>query len=476
MTTLGKVLAFLNFLGVAGFVCLAAMVFGRQQAWKYANFRYDLLINGLPLDEKEWDKREDQPIADLVGDPKDAKQTLKELFPQGQPVNTQVMEVQRVDGVLNAELQKVQNDKVKHLALLAYYLKPLATSYDEHERLVLIRVNLADADKAKALKDTLQQGVRRALDTMKSEKDLPDMEAKGDRKKRPFEQAYSEGVQMQGGPPRTPFVDKMLAILPREGGKKYAEAFTGLGDPPSEEVFLREVRKDPRSFQEVFDAAYDEMLTKLDADLDLRLKGHFDEASQRTTAGSPGSTAQTVKLAPPDQKRAVARLLFNLVEVTTPPAAQQVKFSDDPGYKRVINVVGLQTLGREIQDQAGLYQSMINDLSASIAKDHNDFTVVHQDLLDQVKDRASKVASLSEEVQRSKDMAEEKDKIIARRKVDIDTYEKELDKIRKEAAVQKEALHKMSEELYKITVQVRDATRINQDYERQINALEDRVR
>ncbi len=480
MTTLGKVLTFLNLLGAAGFVCLAIMVIGKHQAWKYANFRYDLLANGLPLNTEERDKQWNQPLAEVIGDPKEPKQTLKELFPQN-PVNTQILEVERVYQVLNGELAKVQADRNKHLATLATNLKPLATDFAERQRLVLIRINLADDDKAKALKAALQQGVRPALVRMKQdEKEYAGKaERVGERRQRPFEQAYREGVQAQGGVPRDPFVEKLLAVVPRQGGKKFAEAAAALGEPPSEEAFLRAVRNEPtKTFPEIFDAAYDEMLGRLDVELKQRLDDHVQEAltGLRRKITDTGTSA-TAKMAPPDQKKAIARLLFNLVEVLPRPAApQQGRFWDDPGYKRVINVVGLRALAHEIERQAQLYQKMQNDLLASIAREHNDFTVVHQDLLEQIKDRAGQVALISALIQKTKDLADDKEKIVARRKVDVDTYHTELDKVRKDANAHLETLRQMSAELFKVQVQKRDATRMNQEYERQINAIEDRVR
>jgi hypothetical protein len=452
------------------------MDFSQHRAWQYANYRHDLLVEGLPVDDKEKDDR-DRSLAELVGDPKEPGQTLKELFPQGEKVNTQVMEVERVKRVLTSEVEKASSDRTKQLSQLARYLKPLATSFPERERLMLIQVNLADDDKAKALKTALQQGFQPALAMMKQEKDLPDMDAKGVRPKRPFEQLYRETIQQQGVYPRGPFVDQLLSILPRQGGKSYAEAFAGLGDMPNEEAFLRAVRNEPgKSFQEIFDAAYDEMVGKLVADLHQRLfDDHFAEAlkgQRRAVAGNTSSQQSAYQ-----QRSAIARLLFNLVEVMPSTSGQQApKFWDDPGYKRVINVVGLQMLGLAIDRQANLYQSMINDLNTAVAKEHNNFAAEHQALLEQIKDQANEVERLAALVQRTKAMADDKENIVAQRRVDIDYYMTELDKVRKDSAAQKDVLRKMSDELFKITVQVRDAARINEQYEKQLNTLEDRVR
>src|SRR5262249_24288273 len=125
MTIHGKILAILNLFGLIGLLCLAAMDFGKQQTWKYANLKADLvsasrtdqvpgrvaqiLDGGLPLDNSDT-TRDDQNLAELLGDPKEPTQTLKELFPQGPYVNTQVKQVERVQGILDSSLQQVEND------------------------------------------------------------------------------------------------------------------------------------------------------------------------------------------------------------------------------------------------------------------------------------------------------------------------------------------------------------------------------
>jgi len=446
------------------------------ERWQYANDRHDWLMYGLPLDNKVLNEH-GQPLAEIIGDPSEPGQTLKDLFPQN-PVNTQVMEVERVQQkVFGPELQKVDTDKAKHLVLLCRYLLPLATSFEERERLILIRVNLADEEKAKALKTALQQGFQRALASLKKEEEELKLLAdpvEVSKRKRPFEQHYLDAVQLQGGPDKRPIVKEFLALLPRGGGKPFAEA----AGKPDDAGFLRDVRNDQqKTFQELFDAAYDELLRSLDDDLKKRWEDHFAAAKAGIVRPrKPGDSPREL-LTPLEQKKAVARLLFNLVEVTPGVVASPPKqLWDDPAYKRVINVVGLKVLRPEVEGQARLYQSLAEDVKSAIGRDHNDFAVVHRDLLEQIKDRASRVAVQSAVVQRYQDMVTEKDKIVVRRKVDVDYYVKELDKVRKETAARLAELSQMEAELFKIRVQVRDATRLNQEYQRQLNALEDRVR
>src|SRR5262245_40941566 len=59
MSLLGKLLAVLNLLAAAGFLYLASASYSARQAWIYAAFRYDLALDGLPVDEAEKDENGD---------------------------------------------------------------------------------------------------------------------------------------------------------------------------------------------------------------------------------------------------------------------------------------------------------------------------------------------------------------------------------------------------------------------------------
>src|SRR5436305_12465925 len=67
MSLFGKVLAFLNVLGVLGLAALASMDYARRQAWAYAVFRHDLVVDGLPLDRQATDDQ-GRPLYEKVGE------------------------------------------------------------------------------------------------------------------------------------------------------------------------------------------------------------------------------------------------------------------------------------------------------------------------------------------------------------------------------------------------------------------------
>jgi len=78
MTFFGKFLAVLNLGALCGFLYLAVVDFQMRQAWAYANFRWDLALDGFPVDEEEPDARNrlrhlnlnDALCEELVGGPK----------------------------------------------------------------------------------------------------------------------------------------------------------------------------------------------------------------------------------------------------------------------------------------------------------------------------------------------------------------------------------------------------------------------
>jgi hypothetical protein len=103
MSLLGKILALVNILAAVGFIYLAASDYGKRQQWSYAVYRHDLAINGLPLDEKEVDVDGVPLVKNL------SEATKTEIFQGlGQPVKTQLEEVQRVQNQLRSKIDDGQ--------------------------------------------------------------------------------------------------------------------------------------------------------------------------------------------------------------------------------------------------------------------------------------------------------------------------------------------------------------------------------
>ncbi len=77
MSLFGKVLAVLNLVALGGFLFMAASDLQMRQAWSYAVLRWDLALDGIPVDKEEADPRgrprylilDDALSNELVGDP-----------------------------------------------------------------------------------------------------------------------------------------------------------------------------------------------------------------------------------------------------------------------------------------------------------------------------------------------------------------------------------------------------------------------
>src|SRR5262245_35825117 len=103
MSLTGKILTLMNMMGAIGLVCLASLDYGKRQSWAHSVFLYEMVIDGLPLDETEVDN-ENVPIVDRY-----VEDTVKNLFTSvgGTEVTTQKKEVERVKGPLDSKIQGV---------------------------------------------------------------------------------------------------------------------------------------------------------------------------------------------------------------------------------------------------------------------------------------------------------------------------------------------------------------------------------
>jgi hypothetical protein len=130
MSTLGKVLIFLNILAAVAFAGIAAADWGKRQEWSYAVFRQDVALDGLPLDDQE--KQPDGTrTVDLLSDA-----TAQDIFRAvgADPVKTQLAEVRRQQGRLRAEIEALPNEADKR-AKIGAVLLPLTTTIGDRDKL-----------------------------------------------------------------------------------------------------------------------------------------------------------------------------------------------------------------------------------------------------------------------------------------------------------------------------------------------------
>src|SRR5688572_6670828 len=108
MSVLGKVLAVLNIVAALAFVYLATQVRGARQAWSYAAFRHELVLDGVPLDAEVKD-RDGTPVVERL-----TPATLGQL---GGVARTLREEAERRKAELRGEIDQAGDDAAKRRKL-----------------------------------------------------------------------------------------------------------------------------------------------------------------------------------------------------------------------------------------------------------------------------------------------------------------------------------------------------------------------
>jgi hypothetical protein len=137
MSLLGKILAIMNVLLAIVVLVLANIDWGTQQGWNYALLKRQLLIRGLPVDEKE--APQDDPDEPLVRELSGG--VLNDLFQGnnggslgGAPVKTVADELNRVKAKLTGDVANQADDNAKR-NLLKGVLYPLARTLSERDEM-----------------------------------------------------------------------------------------------------------------------------------------------------------------------------------------------------------------------------------------------------------------------------------------------------------------------------------------------------
>lgn len=430
MSMLGKILAGLNILGAAAFVYVAALDYGKRQAWAYAVYRHDLFIHGIPVDDEQLN-HEGNKLTTYLND-----ETKRELF-GGRPVTTQTQEVSDLYKRLQGKIAAVQEVR-RQLAVYARVLLPLARTNRDRERMISYLTYLTDdkgvglARVKKLLGDAYQEATRRAA--------LPD---KPDQPKKTFNQAFWEALEAMGRVPGDPF-----GSVPTD---------------PFGKALLATRAADPKK---PFDKVFDESLEAQRKQLEEKLALEFQPALAR----APDARAREVR------RQAIAHLLLTLINVlpedTSAGAKPPATPLEDPEYKRALNVVGLESAITETNDQAQVVARIASEVALERQRDRSRFVVAHGSLLDHVRERAGQVAWEEALLARKTAQRAEQENLFTRRKGDYDAYMAELKASQKLTADRLRELRKMSDSLFDIRKTVRDALDKNQQLEKQIRGLE----
>jgi hypothetical protein len=418
MSLLGKVLVVLNFLGVAGVVVLGAMDYGKRQAWSYAVFREELMLDGLPLNEEERDPKHHLLILD-----KFHEETRKELFPQN-PVVTQRKEVERVRNEVTGQIQQA-GDNTKQMVACADFLLPLAKTLADRDRFMAIRTHLADDKARDAYKAQLQKAFLAAVAAA---------EPKDPRKqKMEFREAFEESLYLQRGEIGGPFVDGLFAV--KDFGPKSK-----------------------------FDEAWGTALENMGAGLRKEVDNQFD-------------LALDTAVSPEQQKQRIARLLIGLADRrgAAPDAAGKappVDLMENPEFKRALTVCGVRAAVAAVHDQALAVAAMVPQVEIERAKDRSVFALQHGRYLERLKERAAQIDIENAQLLARKELTVAHEEELKKRRRDHKDATDELDAARGETKVWLKMLDDFSTQLDTERVKFRNAREQNQKDEKEIRRLE----
>jgi len=482
MSLFGKILALINMLGAAGLVYLALMDYAKRQSWAHSVFLHERVVRGVPLDENEVDD-ENVPLVARMSD-----QGLKHLFSTvGSPVETQVAEVKRVQGLLNAQIDKV-GDKAQQSYQLARILLPQSDTVVDREQALACIIHFATPDTVKGLRQRCQMALEEARRTPvipplakeeigeltgpKAPAKVKDTATKVEaeynkaadamqKSERSFHDAFRLAFRSQNGPPADKFVSDVLRGL----------------EPTRD--------KAPSTIDEAFNKA----LEAQRADLKTRYDALF-------TAALPSPNAN-----PQGQKAIIARLLFGLCVplaedalLTDQSKAEEKKKLVGPAYgeqyqsalvatktfetqvRRVQVVCGLRAGIRAVSERAAVLRRLGDSVSGSIIEDREQFITDHASILESLRQQANLARSMLQLVNETQARVARQTATVEARKIEIKEVNEELDKSREETLQKVTALSKASLEVLKTRQSVRDAIRDTYRGEVRIRELEKRIR
>jgi hypothetical protein len=476
MSWIGKSLAIVNIVAAIGLTVVIWADYTHRQAWAYANFVHDVAVNGLPLDETDRDAQGYALNFDL------AAETKKDWFGD-KPVSTQLEEVNRVKGVVDAKVKAAAGDAAQQDALYARILTPFAQEIGRREDLLSVQAYFATPQAADALKARLKAAFPRAVDLYLSQS-----------AEIGFAEALAKACQEQGGPSSRPFETAFVKSLPADPKKSIGDSLKnvlqGKAVPPEpdkrwelarqlSEAFLRDLRNDPTK---TFDALFDEVYNAAVQDLSAGLKTDYDRAFAEALDGKRVYANEPTKekeLSRDGRRRAVARLLFNLVEVENEAPPKDA--NDFTAYNRYFAVVGLEAGLRELGAATRTLAALSSAVDGEMRRDAGAFVSAHRALIADIQARADHLQYETDQLSRAVVDHKKQEDLVGKpgdqepgtREGDVTIAKKELAAQRAETAKAFKKLREMSQSLYDIRLKARGADADIQDLEKKIRTLEE---
>lgn len=413
MSLLGKILAIANVVAALIFFILATLDLGASRKPAYAAFQHDLAIEGLPIDDQDTDEAGRVRVYDL-GD-----KTLATHFGTagGQPVKTQLAEVERVKNLLKGQVDRAENSDAKVKAL-SRALIPLARTADRREALIRLR-------------DGRDVGARQ-------------MAALANGRWNDF---YQKVEQKLDG-------ENKLPAGPDKKDEREAAVLKALDADPSLKPLKLQTVADwlPNDFNQAFDR-----VTKKD-----------------TVGGKPRDPEEWRQAI----AHLLLQLTEPLAQAEAPaddkgPPPQPL---DSRAYKRTVAVVGLKAAVREAEAQAVAWQQLAADVAKEIERDREAFIDRQQQWLVLLSEFAQEVQRQDFLLQKLNALKAEHDKHVNERRAEVkkttDLIAQEQDNTRKllreQAALEKAIVEEQT--------RLRDAFRNIQALERKVQQMEEALK
>jgi hypothetical protein len=176
---------------------------------------------------------------------------------------------------------------------------------------------------------------------------------------------------------------------------------------------------------------------------------------------------------PGDKRRALAEVLFSLVEPVALSEGQQgERLADLPAYKRFVVVVGLKSAVQAVDAVAAAQARMTEEADEILSANRATFTAEHNRMVGFIRDLEDqhRRAGLALEAQRNQTAAQ--DQVVKERERQVNDLKARLDAARKATKDELAKQAKVQDAVLAAQRSLRDANRKNQDLLKTIESLE----
>jgi hypothetical protein len=452
MSLFGKLLAIFNALAAIAFVCVAVLDYSQRQAWSFAVVRADTLIYGVPFDENETTLDGEKRIELL-----DTK-ALGDVFSNagGSPQPTQLAEVRRVKGIVDAYLAQSPTDT--EIGELRTVLVEGVPAKGNTQAIPAVL-----PERSKRLGSQIMQ-LQREIELEQRSKNRAEVVAALTKEQEDRQKKKSD-------------VDAdILAFSTKDAQGQLSAAATDKLKTILQErrlcALLIPFASSSVEFEEFADGTVSTESKPLGG-LQGKLSAIFDEvltgqvkANELAKGAEQGGPNHRVSI--DERKLAAARLLFNLIGAV--PNSGYA--AGPPGLQRVITVCGLTNTAHAIQAQTVALNKMAEDLTYTLGRERSDFVTETRRLMGRSQD-------LADELRKQQLYLRAQEDLYSRQTDLVKTLDANIQKLKEWlAAAQNTTQEKLNEQsamekaLFEARQKLRDTQALNEKLEQQIRERE----